>query len=95
MPNHTTNYNMYKLDTTLGTDGKPVDSNVKFNVKTVLNDNLDIIDTALQTKPTIRLGTIAPATVPLKIGDTYIDTTLKNVYISVGTSSSSDWVKVS
>ncbi len=41
--------------------------------------------------PTIYTGIIAPTDTPGKIGDTYIDTVLGKVYVSVGVSSSSDW----
>lgn len=41
--------------------------------------------------PTIYTGIIAPTDVPNKIGDTYIDTVLEKVYISVGINSSADW----
>lgn len=41
--------------------------------------------------PTIYSGIITPTSTPNKIGDTYIDTILGKVYVSVGTSSSTDW----
>lgn len=41
--------------------------------------------------PTIYTGIIAPTSTPNKIGDTYIDTVLGKVYVSVGISSSADW----
>lgn len=36
-------------------------------------------------------GTAAPNTTPSAVGQTYVDTNAGKVYISVGTSSSSDW----
>ncbi len=41
--------------------------------------------------PSIYQGLVAPTSTPNKIGDTYIDTFLGKVYVSVGVSSSSDW----
>lgn len=41
--------------------------------------------------PSISTGTAVPTTTPSKIGDIFIDTTNKNVYISVGTTDSGDW----
>lgn len=40
-------------------------------------------------------GTTAPGTVPSRVGQTYVNTTAGTVYISKGTSASSDWVLVS
>jgi hypothetical protein len=41
--------------------------------------------------PQIFTGTAAPATTPTKKGDMFIDSTNHKVYISDGTSSSTDW----
>ena len=41
--------------------------------------------------PEIYIGTAAPTTTPRKVGDIFVDTSTPNVYISRGTSSSSDW----
>lgn len=41
--------------------------------------------------PTIYQGIIAPTSTPSKIGDTYIDTFARKVYVSVGTTNSADW----
>ena len=43
------------------------------------------------TSPTISSGTSAPTTTPKKIGDIFVKTDTGKVYISAGTSSSSDW----
>ena len=42
--------------------------------------------------PTISYGTAAPVSTPVKIGDTYINTTLGKIYVSKGTASSADWI---
>lgn len=47
----------------------------------------------LATKPTVSTGTTAPTSIPSKIGNIYVDTTNYKMYISKGTSSSSDWIK--
>ena len=36
-------------------------------------------------------GTTAPSSTPVSVGQMYVDTTAKKVYVSTGTSSSSDW----
>ena len=47
--------------------------------------------TYIDNVPLISTGTAAPGTTPAKVGDIFVDTTNKNVYISVGTTNSSDW----
>jgi len=42
----------------------------------------------------IFIGTGAPSTTPTGLGHHYVDTTTKNVYISAGTASSTDWIQV-
>lgn len=42
--------------------------------------------------PAITTGTAAPATTPARVGLIYLDTTNKKMYISMGTTSSTDWV---
>jgi len=37
-------------------------------------------------------GTAAPTTTPAKVGNLYIDTVAKKLYIAVGVSSSADWI---
>ena len=51
------------------------------------------ISTSLLTTviPKIYSGAAAPQTTPSKVGDIFIDTNLGNIYISKGTSSSTDW----
>jgi hypothetical protein len=39
-------------------------------------------------------GTTTPSMVPIRIGLIYIRTTTKDVYVSAGATSSSDWIKV-
>ncbi|MCW3109667.1 MAG: hypothetical protein JWQ09_4173, partial [Segetibacter sp.] len=41
--------------------------------------------------PRVSSGTAAPATTPTLVGDTYIDTTNKKMYVATGNSSSADW----
>lgn len=41
--------------------------------------------------PNISYGTSAPSSTPAKIGNIYINTSAKKLYIATGTSSSSDW----
>lgn len=41
--------------------------------------------------PHVFTGTAPPSTTPLKIGDIFVDTTNKLVYIAVGTSAAGDW----
>jgi len=47
-----------------------------------------IIETVM---PIVTTGTAAPATTPAKVGDMFIDTTNKKLYIATGTASSADW----
>jgi hypothetical protein len=42
--------------------------------------------------PRVYTGTAAPATTPSKVGDMFIDTTGKKLYVAMGTASSADWV---
>ena len=41
--------------------------------------------------PHISTGTVAPSTAPAKVGDVYVNTTSKLVYIAIGTGGSGDW----
>lgn len=43
------------------------------------------------TAPTISSGTSAPNTTPGKVGDIFIDTSGKKMYIATGAASSDDW----
>lgn len=48
--------------------------------------------TFIDTKtPEISTGTSAPTSTPRKVGDMFVDTSANKVYVSTGTSSSSDW----
>ena len=49
----------------------------------------DIIYTS--RTPAVSTGTAAPTSTPIQVGDIYVDTTNKKMYIATGTSSSSDW----
>jgi len=46
---------------------------------------------ARASTPRTSNGTAAPLTTPSKIGDIYVDTVLKKVYVGTGTASSADW----
>jgi hypothetical protein len=48
----------------------------------------------ITTAPIISIGTTSPTTIPAKVGDIYVDTTAGNIYISKGTTNSTDWVQV-
>lgn len=41
--------------------------------------------------PHVSTGTAVPSTVPAKIGDIFIDTTNKRVYVAIATSTAGDW----
>ncbi len=45
----------------------------------------------LSRSPTIFTGILAPTITPDKIGDMFIDTNAKKIYIAVGVGSSADW----
>lgn len=45
----------------------------------------------LRGAPFVYTGILAPSTTPEKIGDLFVNTASGKAYISVGTSSSSDW----
>lgn len=47
--------------------------------------------TIAMNSPIIFTGTAAPTTIPKKIGDIFINTSAGKVYVSAGTSASSDW----
>lgn len=44
--------------------------------------------------PNILFGSSAPSSVPNKIGNIYVNTSSKKVYISTGTSSAGDWTEL-
>jgi hypothetical protein len=50
-----------------------------------------ITATSISCSPTISSGTSAPATTPTKVGDMFVDTTGKKIYVATGVSSSGDW----
>ncbi len=53
--------------------------------------HLNAIVDVVNTKSNVLVGVISPDTAPLNIGDIYIDTGEPAIYISIGTSSSTDW----
>jgi len=68
-------------------------STTKYPCNNVVKTALDLKANA-STTPIISSGTGAPTSTPTKIGDIYVDTVLKHIYVAKGTSSSADWVKV-
>ena len=50
-----------------------------------------LVDLAAATTPTISSGSGAPGTTPTKVGDIYVDTSGKKLYIATGTTNSGDW----
>lgn len=58
----------------------------------VLNEELRKLRNGVDRAPMIYTGTAAPDTTPQKIGDLFIDTTNHNVYVSDGTTDSTNWV---
>lgn len=49
---------------------------------------------AWRYSPNVYTGTAAPATTPLAVGDTFIDTSGAKMYVATGTASSADWTIV-
>ncbi len=47
-----------------------------------------------QDEVEIRSGTITPDTVPARVGQLYVNTSTKKVYVASGTSATSDWTLV-
>ena len=65
----------------------------------VVNDDFLSADwnsmvTDQKTRLKVTSGAGAPSSAPANIGDIYIDTTNKKMYIAMGTSAASDWKKV-
>lgn len=54
------------------------------------SDNLTLVNAG--SVPIINSGAGAPTSIPVKIGDDYLDLTNKKYYKAFGTSSSSDWI---
>jgi uncharacterized protein (TIGR02145 family) len=50
-----------------------------------------ITTSSVSCSPTISSGTSVPTTTPVKVGDMFIDTSAKKIYVATGTTSSSDW----
>jgi len=61
----------------------------------VTSETIQEISDAIASLGAPATGSGAPSTTPTVDGALYIDTTNKNVYISVGTSSSADWKLIS
>lgn len=80
----------------LGFAGNPTTETTAYKLdwsanETTINFGTDVPQ-LLYSFPTIATGTSAPATTPTKVGDIFVDTTGKKVYVSAGTSSSADWL---
>ena len=58
------------------------------------NTNSGLIDRLANLLPIVTYGVVAPTLTPLAIGDIYVDTVLKKVYIATGIASSADWTVV-
>lgn len=77
----------------IGTDG----TSIFIDAPTLRTNDIEAtsIDSPLSTyQPVINSATSAPSTTPTKIGDIFINTATPDFYIATGTSSSSDWKKV-
>lgn len=70
-----TNQCVRVIDTLTGQDKKITSS----NLRTAIN------------APGVSTGTAPPATTPTRIGDMFVDTSAKKVYVATGTASSADW----
>lgn len=66
-------------------------SNNTTNWKSVVADATGNIGIVTAPTPLVFTGTAAPATTPTNIGDMFVDTVNKKLYVATGTSSSSDW----
>lgn len=53
-----------------------------------------LTQTGTYSVPRVETGSAAPATTPAAVGDSYVNTTAGDFYKAKGTSSSSDWVKL-
>lgn len=52
------------------------------------------IDRAANLLPGVFRGTASPTTIPMRVGDIYVDTNNKKIYFATGIASSSDWTVV-
>lgn len=56
-----------------------------------MNVGAETIQEIVDSIAEVSSGVVAPSSTPSKVGDIYVDTVTKNIYISTGTSSSADW----
>ena len=56
-----------------------------------LQVNGTIKATSVTCSPTVTSGTATPGTPPVKIGDMYVNTSTKKIYVATGTASVTDW----
>lgn len=57
----------------------------------ILNENMRRLREDVDHAPRIYTGIVAPTSIPQKKGDMFLNTALGKVYVSTGTSASSDW----
>jgi len=58
----------------------------------ILNNTLRRLRSDIDSASKVSTGVVAPTSTPKHIGDIYINTVLHKIYVSDGTSSSSNWV---
>lgn len=51
----------------------------------------DPVTHRLLVSTSVSSGVAAPNTTPAKVGDMYVDTNAKKIYVATGTTNSSDW----
>ena len=52
------------------------------------------VSRAIRSSPAVFTGLLAPTTTPSVVGDMFIDTVAKKIYVATGIASSSDWTIV-
>jgi hypothetical protein len=57
----------------------------------VLNETLRQLKDSVDNAPRIYTGIVAPTNIPQKTGDIYINTVLHKIYVSDGTTASTNW----
>jgi len=62
------------------------------HTKGIIHTNGDGTNISLETKIEPLKGTAAPTTVPVFLGQEYLDTTNKKMYKAFGKTASTDWV---
>lgn len=70
-------------------------TSIKGDIDTYITDvdnDLSRVFKVLRSVPNITTGSAAPTTTPSRIGNIYVDTTNKKLYMATGHSSSADWI---